>query len=579
MDKVLIYTLTTEPRIHFLRLCADRVKSQTYKNIKWVVFDNSKQESEEIKKLCKENDADYYFLNSHPIGKLRNMCNDIIYEYYKEYEYIAVFDDDDYYFNYRIETTLKELKDSKKLIGGHDAVIIYDINLDRSMLCCFNNKSHATNNTFIYHRNYLKNHRYDDKKTYGEETEFLQNFSVDMCQVNFQTMINIGHLSNTCKKQKLFELMYHLNNGSPYREITLKDKTILNPYINLTLTKERHLIYEDYDIEYYLSGLHVYQDGYDPFKDDLGGSEQAVREIGREWVKLGKKVCVYGLFKQTGEKDGVIYKNFYNFQFWKKHRNVIIWRFSHMAHLINADKLILDLHDITAPNLNIDLFDKIMVKSQHHKDFLLMEYIDKYDKIKDKIEIIPNGVMSKYTFDEKKERDFNKFIYASSWDRGLTEIITHFWTQYIKLNPEAHLYIYYGTHNKDLENNIKKLVEKNVNIHLVGRVNSNILLNELQTAGYLLYPNNTPAETDCLNVRQSILCGCFPILLNYGVYREHEERYNIKLYNLDIRGGDRMYKLLAHKIHEEKPKLNKEIKRNDFDNWDYIAKKWLEIIN
>ena len=75
----------------------------------------------------------------------------------------------------------------------------------------------------------------------------------------------------------------------------------------------------------------------------LGGSEEAVVNLSKYFVKLGYNVTVYNLVPKQIEIDGVLYKPYYTWLPKNKVDLTILWRDpSHLDVKINSDKIILD---------------------------------------------------------------------------------------------------------------------------------------------------------------------------------------------------------------------------------------------
>ena len=55
----------------------------------------------------------------------------------------------------------------------------------------------------------------------------------------------------------------------------------------------------------------------------LGGSEQAVVNLSKEWANSGLKVAVYGNFKQDYNHNNVLYTNWMKLDTNKKIKNLI----------------------------------------------------------------------------------------------------------------------------------------------------------------------------------------------------------------------------------------------------------------
>jgi len=125
-------------------------------------------------------------------------------------------------------------------------------------------------------------------------------------------------------------------------------------------------------------------------KEGCGGSETAIWQLCKEWAKLGYKPTVYCDTENEGIRDGVIYKHWTTFNWNDEFNTLILWRNPHILDMKpKAKKLYMDLHDVASqmdwtPE-RMKIIDKVFVKSKYHKAML--------PKLKDKIEIISNGVL------------------------------------------------------------------------------------------------------------------------------------------------------------------------------------------
>jgi hypothetical protein len=120
-------------------------------------------------------------------------------------------------------------------------------------------------------------------------------------------------------------------------------------------------------------GKHFEEWGPENLKSGIGGSETAVIELAREWVKKGYEVTVYNdCGTQAGEHDGVIYKPYYMINWHDEFNILIIWRAPYLLDReITAKKLFVDLHDIASPldwpKERWEKVNKIFVKSNYHR--------------------------------------------------------------------------------------------------------------------------------------------------------------------------------------------------------------------
>jgi len=207
----------------------------------------------------------------------------------------------------------------------------------------------------------------------------------------------------------------------------------------------------------------------------------------------------------------------------------IFWRSFgvRLLPLIKAKTCIVDLHDswdpknYVAPTEMIEKADYFMVKSKYHRSL--------YPYIPDsKIRIVMNGVqvglfeniLAKVT----TVRDPHRFIYASTYERGLEPILQYTWPLIKKEIPDASLHIYYGMNRlakTPLGQRLLKLFEQ-PGVHEHGRVDLSEIAREKAISGFHLYVSNSETEIDCISVRESLLCGAIPVLGNDYVFSERD---------------------------------------------------------
>lgn len=155
-------------------------------------------------------------------------------------------------------------------------------------------------------------------------------------------------------------------------------------------TKAR--VWKDNEICYFANfgGKHFEKWDANSLKSGIGGSETAVIKLSEAWAKQGYKVTVYGDPQKPCEINGVTYLPYYYFNKSDKFSTFIQWRSAFLAPTIKAKKFLVDLHDVVHQvdysEEIINAVDKIMVKSQYHREFL--------PNVPDeKIEIVGNGIV------------------------------------------------------------------------------------------------------------------------------------------------------------------------------------------
>ena len=634
-----ILTPTTEDRKDVLTLLAKCISTQSFssKIIQWVIVTakwSSKSDFENYTKnvlqpiLPDHIKIDSYFSdeenalkygwervdNYSAIGYLRNISN-----YVSKGEYLVCCDDDDYYPPTRVEHSVNKLHNSNKLVAGCSPHIMYDVDLNTTFQFKKFNDNHSINSLMAYKRTYLDTGaKYDNTKLFAEEQTFMNGFTTPMIQLDSKhCVVQMVHYNNTFNKRRLIfnsdlvpkehKNIFKLSSGAK----GYVPSDILKEYVN-TLTNPSDFAYSEFDIVYYLGS------GYPKFKHDqtnLGGSEQAVKHITKEWVIKGYKVCVYGDFDEdTTDSIGVVYKNYLKFKCTQKYKNLIIWRRYGsnplLRYKLNADTILFDIHDNLPLESQLDYsnINYFMVKSKYHAHMLYN--LNKRDhcvnNIESKIRIIPNGVrVDEFTppdylkstntsitshlddhlnahssSDELKpsDRDRYKFIYCSCYKRNLENILRYLWPTLKKIEPKVELYVMYGMDSCDEDFKKKmNILLKQPGVTEMGRQPSHVVREYKLKCGFHLYYSATTSETDCITIRESSCAGCIPIISKFGVFAN---RNGIKLDGDPknpqqcIIAGQHIASLLKDDKIIELEKIRENIIGKEI-NWNTIADTWI----
>lgn len=605
---VSIVTITQHKRRECMKITADVINDQTYKNIiEWVVVEGSPTEQ-----LALENKAFLFeFMEKHPLfpifkyipfsglklGGLRNLSNQNA-----SGDIIVCFDDDDYYFPTRVQHCVDKLTSSEYLLAGTSQIYIHDYILDKTFktnLISTHGPYNTTNNAMAYKKEYLKNHCCSYQDTFSEEVLFTDRFQEPLEVLNIDhTIVLSSHTMNTYNKRSIFT-----NALLPDCVFPNKLSTYIDIDIDITTLIPRHY-YERYksifidsdkcedDIVYFTG---AYSICWNPENNDLGGSEQAVVNLCSQWAAMGKSVSVYGNFTFNDKIiDGVKYINWMFFPYHKRFKTLIVWRLFGLIQIvkpfkIKADTIILDLHD-NMKNIeqfkilykeNKDLISQINVKSQYHLDELEVALGEKIENAK----IIPNGVRIEQIrkHENMYHREPLRFVYASCYTRGLIQILSYVWPKIVEAFPQAELHLYYGMDNveKTLQKKIRSLISNTKCVMDHGRRPFDAIIREKYTSSYHLYLCNSEAEIDCISVKESIVAGCIPILSAFGVFKER--------HGLVISGYDPFNEnsckdtanFIVHFIRNSNDKILNEIrdvfsKSDTIVSWGQIAAKWLE---
>lgn len=597
--------------------------------MEWVIVNGSKttQDSIALEKLV----IDPTFTKNLPfpivyipyeegrkLGGHRNAGNDVA-----KGDIIICVDDDDYYQPVYIEHAVATLTKSKKLLAGCGPIYIYDLYWRTVFQLDLITPFSSVNNCFCYKREYLKNHRYLGHKESGEEVDFTNNFKEPLEQLDpKKCIIQIAHTFNTVFKQKLLlSAFFGMHIGYNIRNIPITDlirnKEAMDAYHNILGPRQSSL----YDIVYYAGTMSIV---WDPTSTALGGSEQAVVQLAKAWAVAGKKVAVYGdldlpnapprntTHVLLGERistcyespEGVHYYHFSQFHPWQTFNTLIIWRLYGTAPIMNlapgivkAKHVLIDIHDNVQQHYeiiqsNLDKMAKqsntvIMFKSVHHAK--VYQQITNTQPLAQKhYAMIPNGIQIPVFLTPQApvpKRDPFRFCYASAYNRGIIPILYNIWPIIQKLEPKSELHIYYGIDKsnpgtKQLQEEFNKALAQSTNVCDHGRQTLEVVAREKHYATFQLYLCDSHEEIDCISVRESLVAGCIPILLNHGVFQERDgfkvqgNMYDaISCMNIAMQ----IYQFMSN--GERVSQLREKLKSSPtILDWKAVAHQWLEIM-
>lgn len=264
----------------------------------------------------------------------------------------------------------------------------------------------------------------------------------------------------------------------------------------------------------------------------IGGSETAVVKMSEEFCSLGYKVVVFcdcngieGIF------NNVEYKPLDSFEHFIGIHMIDVFMLSRYANIleypIRAVRKYLWLHDVYAMGTehgekdfvrkHINSLDAVFCLSHWHQT--IVEKVHKIDS--SKIRITGNGIDTN-RFQEKVQKQKNRFIYSSSPDRGLLVLLKLF-PKIKNTFPDATLHIYYGfdnwnksirqsgnTQQYQLVTEIQNLMTQE-GVYYHGRVNQNELALAFLQSDIWLYPTQF-TETYCITALEAqmaeTLCIC-----------------------------------------------------------------------
>lgn len=605
---VSVLTVTQSNRQPNLKILYDIIKNQTYKNIsEWLIIGNT---DEDLVKSFKNSKFEVKYCQTNPskIGILRNNGNKLT-----SGDIIIRMDDDDYFFPSYVDHCVNKLLKSNKQVVGCSTLYIHDI---------LNYKTYKQNigmSVFAYRREYLNNHKYNETSDNDDQSSFINdqetNTKADVEQLlSDNLLVKMIHNDNKFFDKKLLfsSSLTQLSNVTKLQDETIKfiiPEKFYSRYKELYQTispVEQKLEDSEYDIVYLAGGFGVV---WEPSDHKLGGSEHAIVNLSENWVKLGKRVAVYANFDENVRHNGVDYIKWNQYPVQKRAKVLVAWRKHGILLLMNnniqADKILVDFHDNFSytiadiePVSLMKFFERVdyfMFKSNYHKkcfEEFTGEYVRKYqlpEIPQSKYNIILNGVrvdefLNNTVLNNNKpiERNPYRFCYCSSYDRGLAVILDKIWPIIYKAEPLAELHVYYGM-DYIFDNNFKTqmqylLGQQGVMDH--GRQPMEMIIKEKYMSAFHMYMNNSIAEIDCISIRESLVCGCIPLISKFGVFTERDGFQFEWDPSNDEHCKEIANDIIAKMHNNELQSSSSEMlkKSQTIVRWNTIAEKWLKVM-
>jgi len=268
----------------------------------------------------------------------------------------------------------------------------------------------------------------------------------------------------------------------------------------------------------------------------IGGSEEAVINLAKQWKDMGYNVTVYNTCGPVPMTcDGVEYKPFWHFNAKDKFDHIIFWRTPRYADVdMNTDNIYVDLHDVIPEGefteKRLKKIKKIFVKTKAHRVL--------FPNIPDeKFAIIPNG-QDFDLFSQKVKKDPYLLVNTSSPERSM-DVLPKLFKRVKEQVPEARLKWAYGFDifdNAHKENKtmmewkdkcLKEMEE--VGIENMGRLSQAECAKLYLEGRILAYPSEF-YEIDCISVKKAQACGCKPITTDFAAFDESVQ-YGVKVHS------------------------------------------------
>ncbi len=268
----------------------------------------------------------------------------------------------------------------------------------------------------------------------------------------------------------------------------------------------------------------------------IGGSEEAVINLSKQWVAMGWNVTVYNnCGTQEMICDGVTYKPFWEYNYRDKQDVIIVWRHPKLLDYdINCENLYIDLHDVVPKGefneKRLAKLKKIFVKTNAHRVL--------FPNIPDeKIEIIPNG-QDFSLFNQEVKKDQYLMVNTSSPDRSM-DVLPRLFKKVKERVPQARLKWAYGfdifdqsNHdNKEMMEWKDKVVKEmeEAGVENLGRLSQKECAKLYLEGNVLAYPSEF-YEIDCITVKKAQACGCVPVTTNFAAFDESVQ-YGVKIHS------------------------------------------------
>jgi 2-polyprenyl-3-methyl-5-hydroxy-6-metoxy-1,4-benzoquinol methylase/glycosyltransferase involved in cell wall biosynthesis len=322
----------------------------------------------------------------------------------------------------------------------------------------------------------------------------------------------------------------------------------------------------------------------DKIKEGIGGSEEAIINITKEFDKMGYRVIVYNNCEgNIGIHENVAYVPENEFDIFGEHDIVIAWRNPFVFKLpINANLKILWLHDVPDEKHYdeelLDNIDKIFVLSKWHRECMPNIPDEKFYVTRNGVDI---NLFERYT---NIERNPYKVVYGSSPDRGLDKLL-EIWGDVKKEVPQAELHVYYGwvvydalrtePHQIAWKKKVMDMMKQNGVIDH-GRIGHEELAKEYSSAGIWSYFTYF-YEISCITAIKTQLAGCIPVCTDLGALPETVKNGVIISADVNTSEGLNKCKEILIDTLKNQAKWNRELIKQavkTYYKWSVIAQEW-----
>ena len=317
----------------------------------------------------------------------------------------------------------------------------------------------------------------------------------------------------------------------------------------------------------------------------LGGSEKAVAYLSKNFPS---DYHIYVTGAQKPEQfDNISYVNFKDMSdllnntpfhtiicsryisFLEMYKDVSYYQFYIWAHDCNLIAYGCNLPDDAIIAKWSNYIDGCVCQTKWHAD----EYSKRYTQIKDKIQIINNGINTSF-FPVISTKQSNKFIYTSRTERGLV-IVLALWPKILEKLPDAELIIstYTQFPGNEEEVRVKKIIDQYPSIKHLGQLNTEQLYKEMSTAEYWLYPSIYP-ETSCITALEMLMSEVVCLYYPYAGLP-----YTMKEYGIQINRGNEIEKLCSLTADQKRELRINGRQYAESCSWASRGNEWSKLLN
>lgn len=336
-------------------------------------------------------------------------------------------------------------------------------------------------------------------------------------------------------------------------------------------------------ISFLCGNNHVNEWGPFSIYTGIGGSEEATIYISKELAKLGHEVTVFNENPHQCTVSGVSWRHHATLKSDEHFDVTILWRIPQWLdqYEFSSDKIIWWMHDVPQDywfsEARKKKIDTIFVLSEYHKGLLP-------DDWKDKAIVTQNGV-DLSQFQDEVERDPNRVIYTSAYDRGLEHLL-EMWPKVREEVPKAELHIFYGWNTFDAlrtdelhqrwKSKMVKLMNDLPGVFEHGRIGQIELAKEYQKANVFAYPCHFD-EISCISAMKAQVAGCIPLTTDHAALAET----NRTEYKITGNPKDSLTVFTAFRnklisvLKEDNPARPDGVQGF---SWTKVAKDWSEVI-